>query len=183
MASATNPSHSEPGAAGTDDAAAVRYAPPRFNLILDAVMVIAVAITSFVFLNRPLDTQHLVIIGASDRGIATGFHGAEISQADGRPFRWTTAEATVRLPAHGVTDHLLMLRLAAPTGVAPSMPQAVAVDLNRTHLATLPVLPAPRVYRLLAPRRWNCTSSLVQTHCARNSCRSMRMMSLLCIVL
>ncbi|ABQ90108.1 hypothetical protein [Roseiflexus sp. RS-1] len=151
MASATNPSHSEPGAAGTDDAAAVRYAPPRFNLILDAVMVIAVAITSFVFLNRPLDTQHLVIIGASDRGIATGFHGAEISQADGRPFRWTTAEATVRLPAHGVTDHLLMLRLAAPTGVAPSMPQAVAVDLNRTHLATLPVLPAPRVYRLLAP--------------------------------
>ncbi len=150
MASATNPSHSEPGAAGTDDAAAVRYAPPRFNLILDAVMVIAVAITSFVFLNRPLDTQHLVIIGASDRGIATGFHGAEISQADGRPFRWTTAEATVRLPAHGVTDHLLMLRLAAPTGVAPSMPQAVAVDLNRTHLATLPVLPAPRVYRLLA---------------------------------
>jgi len=32
------------------------------------------------------------------------------------------------------------------------MPQAVAVDLNRTHLATLPVLPAPRVYRLLAPR-------------------------------
>ena len=151
MASATNPSHSEPGAAGTDDAAAVRYAPPRFNLILDAVMVIAVAITSFVFLNRPLDTQHLVIIGTSDRGIATGFHGAEISQADGRPFRWTTAEATVRLPAHGVTDHLLMLRLAAPTGVAPSMPQAVAVDLNRTHLATLPVLPAPRVYRLLAP--------------------------------
>ncbi len=151
MASATDPSRSEPGDAGTDGAAAMRYAPPRFNLILDAVMVIAVAITSFVFLNRPLDTQHLVIIGASDRGIATGFHGAEISQADGRPFRWTTAEATVRLPAHGVTDHLLMLRLAAPTGVAPSMPQAVAVDLNRTHLATLPVLPAPRVYRLLAP--------------------------------
>jgi hypothetical protein len=152
MASATDPSRTRPGAAGTDDAAAVRYVLPRFHLILDAVMVIAIAVTSFVFLNRPLDMQRLVIIGASDRGIATGFHGAEISQADGRPFRWTTAEATVRLPAHGVTDHLLMLRLAAPTGVSASTFQPVAVDLNRTYLATLPVLPAPRVYRLLAPR-------------------------------
>ena len=163
MASATDPSRSEPGDARRDDVAAMRYALPRFNLILDAVIVIAVAITSFVFLNRPLDMQRLVIIGASDRGIATGFHGAEIGQADGRPFRWTTAEATVRLPAHGTTDHLLALRLAAPTGVAPSVPQAVAVDLNRTHLATLPVLPAPRVYRLLAPRRWNCTSSTLSS--------------------
>jgi hypothetical protein len=152
MASATDPSRTRPGAAGTDDAAAVRYVLPRFHLILDAVMVIAVAVTSFVFLNRPLELRRSVIIGASDRGIATGFHGAEISQADGRPFRWTTAEATVRLPAHGVTDHLLMLRLAAPTGVSASTFQPVAVDLNRTYLATLPVLPAPRVYRLLAPR-------------------------------
>lgn len=154
MASATDLSRSEPGDAGRGDAAAMRYALPRFNLTLDAVIVIAVAITSFVFLNRPLDTPRLVIIGASDRGIATGFHGAEIGQADGRPFfRWTAAEATVRLPTHGTTDHLLALRLAAPTGAAPSTSQPVAVDLNRTHLATLPVLPAPRVYRLLAPRQ------------------------------
>jgi hypothetical protein len=152
MASATDPSRSEPGDAGRGGAAAMRYALPRFNLILDTVIVIAVAITSFVFLNRPLDMRCLVIIGASDRDIVTGFHGAEISQADGRPFRWTTAEATVRLPAHGTTDHLLALHLAAPTGAATSTLQLVAVNLNRTHLATLPVLPVPRVYRLLAPR-------------------------------
>lgn len=152
MASATDPSRSEPGDAGMEDAAAMRRVLPRFNLLLDTVIVIAVALTSFVFLNRPLDMQRLVIIGAGDRGIVTGFHGAEIGQADGRPFRWTTAEATVRLPAHGTTDHLLALRLAAPTGAASSTSQPVVIELNRTSLATLSVLPAPRVYRLLAPR-------------------------------
>ncbi len=93
MASAPDPSRSAPGDAGRGDAAAMRYALPRFNLV--AIL------------------------------------------------------------------------------------QDTAVDLNRVRLATLPVLPALRIYRLLAPRRWNCTSSLVQTYRARNSNRSMRMVSLL----
>ncbi|MGQ9827082.1 MAG: hypothetical protein ACUVSW_04370 [Roseiflexus sp.] len=151
MASATDPSRPEPRDAGTNDAATLCNAPPRLDMILDAVIAIAVTITSFLFLVRPLEMQRPVIIGASDRSITTGFHEAELDQMEGRPFRWTTAEATVRIPAQGVTDHLLTLRLAAPTGIAPSMPQAVGVDLNRAHLATLPVLPMPRIYRLLAP--------------------------------
>lgn len=152
MASAKDPSRSEPRDAGTNDAATLCNAPPCLDMILDAVIAIAVTITSFLFLVRPLEMRRPVIIGASDRSIITGFHEAELDQMEGRPFRWTTAEATVRIPAQGATDHLLTLRLAAPTGAASSTSQPVVIELNRTSLATLSVLPAPRVYRLLAPR-------------------------------
>jgi hypothetical protein len=152
MTSTTGAANAESDGARMGDAAARPSLPPRFGVILDATMIIAVAIASAALLIRPLDTQRQVVIGASDRGIVIGFHEAEFSETEGRPFRWTMAEASIQLPAQGLADHMLALRLAAPPGVSVTAPQPVAIELNATSLATLPVTSTPRIYRLLAPR-------------------------------
>lgn len=147
-----------PGVSATDtggarkSAAVRRPLPLRFGIVLNIAITIAIALVSAALLIRPLETQQQVIIGASDRGIVTGFHEAEFSASEGRPFRWTTAEASLRLSARGLTDHALALRLAAPPGVSAIAPQLVDVELNAASLATLPVTTVPRIYRLLAPR-------------------------------
>ncbi len=152
MASTTGAVNAEIDGAGMGNAAALSSLPPRLSIILDVTIVIAIAIASAALLIRPLETQQRIVIGASDRGIVTGFHEAEFSETEGRPFRWTMAEASVRLSAQGLTDHLLALQIVAPPGVSAAAPQPVDVELNATHLATLPVTSAPRIYRLLTPR-------------------------------
>jgi hypothetical protein len=152
MASTTGAVNAEIDGAGMGNAAAQSVLLPRLSIILDITIIIAIAIASAALLIRPLETQQRIIIGASDRGIVAGFHEAEYSETEGRPFRWTMAEASVRLSAQGMSDHLLALRLATRPGVPATAPQPVDIELNDISLATLPVTSAPRIYRLLAPR-------------------------------
>ncbi len=123
----------------------------RPGVVLDVAVILAVAIASVLILVRPIETQRRVVFGASDRGVVTGFHEAEFSFSEARPFRWTRAESIIQLPAQGLSDHILTLHLSAPSGIASATSHPVTVELNATPLTTLSVTPAPRMYRLLAP--------------------------------
>lgn len=115
----------------------------------DILLTLAIALVAAWLLLRPIETRRVITVGANDRAIITGFHEAEISASEGRPFRWTTGLATIRLAAMGFSNHRLGLRMSGAGSASP-----LTVALNDQELATLAVTPAPRTYHVFIPAEW-----------------------------
>jgi hypothetical protein len=92
-------------------------------------------------------TERLPLGGISGVRLA-GFSAAETSD-EGRGFRWTEGDATVRLAAQGAGAHIVRLTLSAPRPLAAPVP--ASVTLNDRALAVIDLGQTPRRLQLLAP--------------------------------
>ncbi len=127
----------------------LRISPAVATFSVDILLTLGIALVAAWLLLRPLETRHVITVGANDRGVSGGLHEPEISASEGRPFRWTTGLATIRLAAMGFSNHSLGLHMSSAAGAS-----SLLVSLNEKELATLSVTPAPRTYHLFIPAEW-----------------------------
>jgi hypothetical protein len=131
-----------------------------------ACLVIAglAATISALFLSSAAIEQRMAIaLGGADPTVAIGFHPGETTP-DGRGFRWSDGDSTLRLPTQSPGAHELELTLAAPrppglSGVeGDDAPVPLSIAVNDSFTISL-IARGERHYHILAPVRWTLSST------------------------
>src|SRR5215213_2367229 len=116
---------------------------------------LAATISVLVLSSAAVEQRIALGLGGVDPSVAIGFHPGETT-LDGRGFRWTDGDSTLRLPAQSPGAHLLELAIAAPRPDGAAVPLSIAINDSTTILL---LARDERHYRILAPARWLLSSA------------------------
>ena len=135
------------------DGTIARRRPAWLACILIAGL--AMAISALFLSSSVIERRIALALGGTDPTIAIGFHPGETT-LDGRGFRWTDGDSTLRLSAQSPGAHELELTLAAPRANGAPVPLRITAN-DSTAIALM--VRGERHYRILIPAHWLASST------------------------